>query len=102
MCEVGHFSKNISKHSLYYTILSVTFEGVSAIHTLQNHNFRRQRLYIMQASSILLLLLSIRKDTKAIIGMEEMSHRKKMTRKHKKLYKSTSGHYYKMKNEKKS
>jgi hypothetical protein len=34
--------------------------------------------------------------------MEEMSHRKKMTRKHKKLYKSTSGHYYKMKNKKKA
>jgi len=33
--------------------------------------------------------------------MEEMSHRKKMTRKNKKLYKSTSGHYYKMKNKKK-
>jgi hypothetical protein len=31
-----------------------------------------------------------------------MSHRKKMTRKNKKLYKSTSGHYYKMKNKKKS
>ena len=31
-----------------------------------------------------------------------MSHRKKMTRKHKKLYQSTSGRYYKVKNKKKS
>jgi hypothetical protein len=34
--------------------------------------------------------------------MEEMSHRKKMTRKHKKLYQSTSGRYFKVKTKKKS
>jgi len=33
--------------------------------------------------------------------MEEMSHRKKMTRKKKKLYQSTSGRYYTMKTKKK-